>query len=123
MHFCLKETNEDDRCSKASSKAKYHSSRSSRRSSNSNSSGSSKSDRIEEKVKLAELLAQEAFFEKSQEVENEAQRLRIEEKPAKARARAKILENVKLGEEKELQGQTLGNHQQSLYHVNQEGEF
>ena len=123
MHFCLKETNEDDRCSKASSKAKYHSSRSSRRSSNSNSSGSSKSDRIEEKVKLAELLAQEAFFEKSQEVENEAQRLRIEEKPAKARARAKILENVKLGEEKELQGQILGNHQQSLYHVNQEGEF
>ena len=37
------------------------------------------------------------------------------EKRAKARARAKILENVELGEEKELQGETLGNHQQSLY--------
>ena len=102
---------------------KSHSSRSSRRSSKSNSSGSSKSDRIEGKVKLAELLAQEAFFEKCQQVENEAQRLRMQEKLAKARARAKILENVKLGEEKELQGQILGNHQQSLYHVNQEGEF
>ena len=123
VHSWLKETNENDRCSKASSKTKSHSSKSSRRSSKLSHSGGSKSDKIEEKVKLAELLAQEAFFEKSQEVENEAQRLRIEEKPAKARARAKILENVKLGEEKELQGQTLGNHQQSLYHVNQEGEF
>ena len=59
----LKETNEDDRCLKASSKTKIHS-RSSRRSSKSNCSGSSKSDRIKGKVNLAELLAQEAFFEK-----------------------------------------------------------
>ena len=88
---------------------KSHSSRSSRRSSKSNSSGSSKSDRIEGKVKLAELLAQEAFFE------NEAQRLRMQEKLAKARARTKILENMELGEEKELQGEKLGNHQESLY--------
>ena len=54
-------------------KQKSHSSKSSRRSSKSSSSSSSKSDRIEEKVKLAELLAQEAFFEKCQQVENEAQ--------------------------------------------------
>ena len=94
---------------------KSHSSRSSRRSSKSNSSGSSKSDRIEGKVKLAELLAQEAFFEKHQQIQNEAQRLRMQEKLAKARARAKILENVELGEEKELQGEILGNHQESLY--------
>ena len=59
----LKETNEDDKCSKASSKTKIHS-RSSRRSSKSNSSGSSKSGRVKGKIKLAELLAQEAFFEK-----------------------------------------------------------
>ena len=39
MHSWLKETNEDDRYSKASSKTKSHSSRSSRRSSKSNSSG------------------------------------------------------------------------------------
>ena len=115
MHFCFKETNEDDRCSKASSKAKHHSSRSSRRSSNSNSSGSSKSNRIEEKVKLAELLAQEAFFEKCQQAENEAKRLRMEQKLATARARAKIFENVEFGEEQELQGEILGNCQQSLH--------
>ena len=109
VHSWLKETNEDDGFSKDSSKTKSHSSRSSRRSSKSNSSGSSKSDRIEGKVKLAELLAQEAFFEKCQQVENEAQRLRMQEKLAKARARAKILENVEFGEEQELQGKILGN--------------
>ena len=115
VHSWLKETNEDDRCSKASSKTKSHSSRSSRRSSKLNSSGSSKSDRIEGKVKLAELLAQEAFFEKRQQVENEAQRLKMQEKLAKARARAQILENVEFGEEQELGGEILGNHQQSLH--------
>ena len=102
LHSWLKETNENDRCSKALSKTKSHSSRSSRRRSKTNSSGSSKSDKIERKVKLAELLAQEAFFEKCQQVENEAQRLRMRENFVKARARAKILENVYLGEEKEL---------------------
>ena len=76
---------------------KRSSSRSSRRSSKWNSSGSSKSDTIKGKGKLAELLVQEAFFEKHQQVKNEAQRLRMQEKLAKARARAKILENVELG--------------------------
>ena len=114
VHSWLKETNEDDRCSKASSKTKSNSSKSSRRS-KSSSSDSSKSDRIEGKVKLAELVAQEAFFEKRQQTENEAQRLRMQEKLAKARARAKILENVELGEEKKLQGEILGNHRESLY--------
>ena len=109
MHSWLKETNENDRCSKASSKTKSHSSKSSRRSSKASSSGSSKSDRIKGKVKLAELLAQEAFFEKRQQIENEAQRLRMQEKLAKARARAKILENVEFGEEQKLQGKILGN--------------
>ena len=115
VHSWLKETNENDRCSKASSKTKSHSSKSSRRSSKASSSGSSKSDRIKGKVKLAELLAQEAFFEKRQQIQNETQRLRMQEKLAKARARAKILENVELGEVKELQGEILGNHQESLY--------
>ena len=114
VHSWLKETNEDDRCSKASSKTKSNSSKSSRRS-KSSSSDSSKSDRIEGKVKLAELVAQEAFFEKRQQTENEAQRLRMQEKLAKASARATILENVELGGEKELQGEILGNHQESLY--------
>ena len=55
------QSNEDDRCSKASLKTKSHSSRSSRRSSKSSSSASSKSDRIEGKLKLAELTAQELY--------------------------------------------------------------
>ena len=80
VHSWLKEINEDDRCSKASSKTKSCSSRSSRRSSKSNSSASSKSDRIEGIVKLAKLLAQEAFFEKCQKVENEVQRLKAKNK-------------------------------------------
>ena len=57
VHSRLKETNEDDRCSKASSKTKCHSSKSSRRSSKPSSSGSFTLDRIKVKVKLAELLA------------------------------------------------------------------
>ena len=72
VHSWLKETNDDDRCSKSSSRTRSHSSRSSRRISKSKNLGSSKLDRIEIKVKLAELLAQEAFLEKSQQVENEA---------------------------------------------------
>ena len=80
VHSWLKETKKDDSCSKVSSKTKSHSSRSSRRSSKSNSSGNSKSDKIEGKVKVAELLAQEAFFKKHQQVENEVQRLRMLEK-------------------------------------------
>ena len=39
----------------------------------------------------------------------------MQEKLAKARATAKILENVELGEEKELQEEILRNRQQSLY--------
>ena len=115
MHSWLKQTNEDERCSKASSKTRSHSSRSSRWSSKSNNSGSCRSDRIEGKVKLAELLEHEAFFEKHQQVENKAQRMRMQEKIAKARARAKILENDDFGDEQELQGEILGNRQQSLH--------
>ena len=73
------------RFSKSSSKTKSHSSKSLRRISKSSTLGSSKSDKIEGKVKLADLLAQEAFFEKHQQVENEAPRLRMQEKLAKAR--------------------------------------
>ena len=77
VHSWLKGKKEDGRCSKALSKTKSHSSRSPTRSSKSNSSDSSKSDRTDRKVKLAELLAQEAFFAKCQHVENKAQRLRM----------------------------------------------
>ena len=39
----------------------------------------------------------------------------MQEKLSKARTRAKILENVELAEEEELQGEILGNRQQSLH--------
>ena len=39
----------------------------------------------------------------------------MQEKLAKTRPRAKILENMELGEEKKLQGEKLGNRQESLY--------
>ena len=97
-----------------------HLSRSSRRSSKWDSSGSFKSDRIEGKVKIAELLAQASFLEasfleKHHQVEKDAQRLRIQENLPKARARAQISENMELSEDQELQEEIFGNRQQSLY--------
>ena len=115
VHSCSKETNNDDRSLKVSSKTKSHSSRSSRKSSKSSSSSRSKSDRRERKVKLTKLLVQEDFSEKCQQVENKAQRLRMQEKLAKARARAQILENMEFGEEQGLHGEMLVYRQQSLY--------
>ena len=54
------------------------------------------------------------FLEKRQQVENETQWLRMQEKLNTARTRAQILENAEFGEEQELQGNILGNHQQFL---------
>ena len=48
-------------------------------------------------------------------MENEAQRMKMQEKLAKVRPRAQILENVEFGEKQELQGEILGNRQQSLH--------
>ena len=56
-----------------------HSSRSSRGSSKSSSSANSKLNWIDGKIKLAELLAWEAFLEKRQQVKNEVQRLMMPE--------------------------------------------
>ena len=41
--------------------------------------------------------------------------LRMQEKLAKARARAQILENVEFGKKQEFQGEILGNCRQYLY--------
>ena len=59
-----------------------HSSRSSKRNSNSNSSADSKSinSKLKGKINFAKLLAQEAFLEKQQQIENEVEKLRIQEK-------------------------------------------
>ena len=57
-------------------------------------------------------LHKEAFFEKCQQVENEVQRLSMQENFAGG---AKILENVEFGEEQELHGEILGNRRPSLH--------
>ena len=59
---------------------------------------------------VAELLPKKAFLEKTLQVENEAKRLGMLKKLAKARARAQILDNVEFGEKQELQTEILENH-------------
>ena len=84
---------EKSRSSKgSSSKISPRSSKSnaSRKSSRSDKSGDSKTRAMEEKLKLAELLAEESFLMKRQIAENEAERLKVQEMVAKAKARAKI---------------------------------
>ena len=49
---------------------------------------------MEEKAKLAVLMAKAEFLEKRQQVENEAQKLKIEEKLAKAKTRSQVFENM-----------------------------
>ena len=43
---------------------------------------------------MAELMAETEFLEKRQQAENEAQRLKIEEKLAKAKARLQVFEDM-----------------------------
>ena len=81
----------------SSSKNSRHSSKSdaSRKSSRSSKSGGSKTRPMEEKAKLAELSAEESFLMERQLVENEAERLKVQEMVAKAKARAKVwYENI-----------------------------
>ena len=47
-----------------------------------------------EKAKLAELLAEESFLERRQQAKNEAQRLKIQEELAKAKARSQVYEDL-----------------------------
>ena len=55
---------------------------------------------MEEKAKLAELLAEESFLMKRQIAENEAERLKVQEMVAKAKARAKVYEESESGDGK-----------------------
>ena len=84
------------------SKGSHHSSKSnaSRKSSRSSKSGDSKTRAMEEKAKLAELLAEESFLMKRQIAENEAERLKVQEMVAKAKARAKVFEESESGDGK-----------------------
>ena len=63
------------------------------------SSSSTKQKLIEEKLKVAELLAEQSFREKRRAAEEVAEKLRIEEEVAKATAKVSILENHERTEE------------------------
>ena len=97
-----KRSKSSGRSSKArSSKESTRSSRSSKASSSRSleadslkSKVSSKAKAIEEKVKIAELLAEAEFMEKRRMIEMEAERLHIQEKVVKAQAKFKIYENL-----------------------------
>ena len=77
-----------------------HSSRSSTRSSSSKSQYSAQEKAVEEKRKVAELIAEASFMKKKRDAEYQAEALRMEEELAKARARAKVyddMEGIDLG--------------------------
>ena len=63
-------------------------------SSGSNSSRSSKERAVEEKAKLAELIAESEFLQQRQLAENKAEQLRVQEKLAKAKARSQVYEEM-----------------------------
>ena len=74
------------RTSSVRSISKY-SSRSSSKESTDSSQKSSREDRaLEEKIKMAELIAEEEFMEKRQTLEHQAQRLKIASEAAKSKA-------------------------------------
>ena len=81
---------------------------------------SSKAKAIEEKLKIAELLAEAKFMEKKRMIEMEAERLHIQEKVAKAQARFKIHEGLDQMSQKagkiEVQ-EDKGNNEHQLKHV------
>ena len=81
---------------------------------------SSKAKAIQEKVKIAELLAEAEFMEKTRMIEMEAERLHIQEKVAKAQARFKIYEGLDQMSQKagkiEVQ-EDKGNNEHQLKHV------
>ena len=55
---------------------------------------------MEEKAKLAELLAEESFLMKRQIAENETERLKFQDMVANAKARAKVFEKSESGDGK-----------------------
>ena len=80
-----------------------HESRSSRASRETKSSKSSRDREIEEKMKVAELIAEAELLQQKQMIQNEAEKLKIKERLAKAKARIQAYNNIELegGKEKE----------------------
>ena len=92
----LKEAETERSAKKAySKKGSKSTSCGSRKTKSSNSSGSSRCSKeraMEEKVKLAQLMAEAEFMQQRQMAENQAEQLRVQEKLAKAKARSEIYE-------------------------------
>ena len=77
-----------------------HSSKSSTRSSSSKSKFSTQGKAVEEKLRVAELITEALFMKKKRDTEYQAEALRMKEELAKARARAKVyddMEGIDLG--------------------------
>ena len=99
INFWLKNVEEDQRScarsershSKGSAKKSVKSNMT-KTSGSSNRSSGSKTKALEEKAKLTELEKEEALLVRRQTVDNEAEKLRIQQMVAKARARTKIFE-------------------------------
>ena len=90
----LEEEKASRHSSKQSSKSSGHSKKSSR-SSRLSSSGSSKERDATEKPELAELMMEAEFLDKKQIIQNKVEKLKIEEKLAKAQARSQTFEAMK----------------------------
>ena len=71
-----------------------HSSRSSTRSSYSKSKSSTREKAVEEKLRVAELIAESSFMKKKRDAEYRAEAIKMEEELAKARARAKVYNDM-----------------------------
>ena len=103
INFWLKKFKKDQRSyarseeshSKGSSKKSVKSKMTKTSSSSSRSSGS-KARALEEKAKFAELEAEKAFLVRRQMANNEAEKLKIQQMVAKARARTKIFEEPEI---------------------------
>ena len=85
VHNWLKEEEKEQR---------DHSSRSSTRSSPSKSKSSTREKAVEEKLRVAKLIAEASFMKKKRDAEHRAEALRMEKELAKARARAKVYNDI-----------------------------
>ena len=86
MHTWLKEEEKEHK--------RDHSSRSSARSISSNSKSSTREKAVEEKLRAAELIAESSFMKKKRDAEYRAEAIKMEEELAKARARAKVYNDM-----------------------------
>ena len=97
IHAWLRDVSEKKQSLRSSSKGSRSSSSKSGRSKSSKSSRETKSSKekeIEDKIKVAELMAEAELLEEKQILETEARKLKIKEELAKAKARLSAYDNI-----------------------------